>query len=118
MGHVIYGQLGRTRRADANIALHHYRAPLEGVFAVQVTGLDRSYAGVANIGVRPTIDGTEPLLEVHLFDFAGNIYGHVLSVAFKHKIRAERRFDSLDELKAQIARDIVEARAWVGAQRE
>jgi riboflavin kinase / FMN adenylyltransferase len=120
MGHVIYGrQLGRELGVPtANIALHHYRAPLEGVFAVQVTGLDRSYEGVANIGVRPTIDGTEPLLEVHLFDFAGNIYGHVLSVAFKHKIRAERRFDSLDELKAQIARDIVEARAWFGEQRE
>jgi riboflavin kinase/FMN adenylyltransferase len=120
MGHVIYGrQLGRQLGVPtANIALHHYRAPLDGVFAVRVTGLDGTYEGVANIGVRPTVDGTQPLLEVHLFDFAGNIYGHVLTVTFKHKLRAERRFDTLDDLKAQIGRDVTEARAWFETHHE
>jgi riboflavin kinase/FMN adenylyltransferase len=120
MGHVIYGrQLGRQLGVPtANIALHHYRAPLEGVFAVRVTGLDGTYEGVANIGIRPTVDGTQPLLEVHLFDFTGNIYGHVLTVTFKHKLRAERRFDTLDDLKAQIGRDIEDARAWFETHHE
>ena len=77
MGHVIYGrQLGRQLGVPtANIPLNRYRAPLEGVFAVTVTGLDRAYEGIANVGIRPTIGGKEPLLEVHLFDFAGDVYG-------------------------------------------
>lgn len=119
MGRVIYGrQLGRQLGTPtANIALHHYRAPLEGVYAVQVTGLDRSYDAVANIGVRPTVDGKEPLLEVHLFDFDGDLYGRLLTVTFKHKIRAEQRFDSLADLRAQIVRDVEQARAWLSSHR-
>ena len=119
MGHVMYGRrLGRQLGTPtANIALHRYRAPVEGVFAVRVGGLERPHQGVANIGVRPTVDGREPMLEVHLFDFSGDLYGRLLTVTFCHKIRAERRFDSLDELKTQIGRDIDAARAWFGAQR-
>ena len=114
MGHVIYGrQLGRQLGVPtANIPLHRYRAPLDGVFAVTVTGLDRPYEGIANVGVRPTIGGKEPLLETHLFDFNGDIYGALLTVTFRHKLREERQFAGLDALKAQIARDIEEARAW------
>ena len=114
MGHVIYGrQLGRQLGVPtANIPLHRYRAPLDGVFAVTVTGLDRPYEGIANVGVRPTIGGKEPLLETHLFDFSGDLYSELLTVTFRHKLREERQFAGLDALKAQIARDIEEARAW------
>jgi riboflavin kinase / FMN adenylyltransferase len=114
MGRVVYGrQLGRQLGVPtANIPLHRYRAPLDGVFAVTVTGLDRPYDGIANVGVRPTIGGKEPLLEAHLFDFSGDIYGELLTVTFRHKLRDERQFAGLDALKAQIARDIDEARMW------
>lgn len=114
MGRVVYGrQLGRQLGVPtANIRLQRYRTPLEGVFAVTVTGLERQYQGVANVGVRPTVDGREPLLEVHLFDFAGDIYGRLLTVEFRRRIRDERTFDGLDALKAQINRDIEETREY------
>jgi riboflavin kinase/FMN adenylyltransferase len=114
MGRVVYGrQLGRQLGIPtANIRLQRYRAPLEGVFAVTVSGLDHPYEGVANVGVRPTVDGKEPLLEVHIFDFAADIYGTLLTVEFRHKIRDERTFDGLEALKAQIGRDIVHTREW------
>jgi len=101
MGRVIYGrQLGRQLGVPtANIPLHRYRAALEGVYAVTISGLDRLYHGVANIGIRPTVDGKEPLLEVHIFDFEGDIYGELLTVEFKRKIRDERTFDGLEALK-------------------
>jgi riboflavin kinase/FMN adenylyltransferase len=118
MGHVMYGrQLGRELGTPtANIALHRYPAPLEGVFAVRVSGLTREYQGVANIGVRPTVDGKQPMLEVHLFDYSGDLYGRLLTVTFCHKIRPEQRFDSLDDLQAQIGRDVESARAWFAAR--
>jgi riboflavin kinase / FMN adenylyltransferase len=114
MGRVVYGRrLGRQLGVPtANIRLQRYRTPLQGVFAVSVSGLDRIYEGVANVGVRPTVDGKEPLLEVHLFDFSDDIYGRLLTVEFKHKIRDEQTFDGLDSLKAQIERDIVTTREW------
>jgi riboflavin kinase/FMN adenylyltransferase len=87
------------------------------VVAVTGTGLDRPYDGIANVGVRPTIGGKEPLLEVHLFDFSGDIYGRLLTVTFRQQLREERKFESLDALKAQIARDIAEARTWIEAHR-
>jgi riboflavin kinase / FMN adenylyltransferase len=114
MGRVVYGrQLGRSWGVPtANIPLRRYRAALEGVFAVEVTGLERRYQGVANIGIRPTLDGKEPLLEVHLFDCDQNLYGRLLTVTFRRKLRAERRFPSLDELRRQIHCDIDAARDW------
>ena len=115
MGRVVYGrQLGRQLGTPtANIRLQRYRAALEGVFAVTVdAGLGRPRAGIANIGIRPTVDGKEPLLEVHVFDFDENIYGRLLTVTFRHKIRDERTFESLDALKAQIGYDLQAARAW------
>lgn len=114
MGRVVYGrQLGRQLGVPtANIRLQRYRTPLEGVFAVTVHGLGRTWEGVANVGVRPTVDGREPLLEVHLFDFDEDIYGALLTVEFRHKIRDERTFDGLDTLKAQIDRDIAHTREW------
>ena len=119
MGRVVYGrQLGRTLGTPtANIKLQRYRAALDGVYAVEVTGLDRTYEGIANIGVRPTVDGKEPLLEVHLYDFDDDIYGSLLTVTFLKRIREERAFDGLDALKAQIDRDITLSRAWFDERR-
>ncbi len=114
MGRVVYGrQLGRQLGVPtANIRLQRYKAALEGVYAVRVQGLDRAYTGIANIGVRPTVEGKEPLLEVHIFDFSGDIYGKLLTVTFAHKLRDEQKFDGLDALKAQIHSDMQQARRW------
>ena len=116
MGHVVYGrQIGRTIGVPtANIRLQRYRSALTGVFCVSVHGLDRRYTGVANIGVRPTVDGREPLLEVHIFDFDEDIYGRLLTVTVHHRLRDERRFPSLEALKAQIEIDIGETKEWFG----
>lgn len=114
MGRVVYGrQLGRQLGSPtANIRLQRYRAALNGVYSVSVDGLDRTYNGIANIGIRPTVDGSEPLLEVHIFDFDENIYGKLLTVRFHHKIREEQMFASIEALKTQIHVDIGIAREW------
>lgn len=112
-GRVVYGrQLGRELGVPtANVRLQRYQAALAGVYAVTVGGLEQAYKGVANIGVRPTVDGVEPLLEVHLFDFEGDLYGRFIEVTFRHKIRDEQTFDGLESLKAQIDADRVTAKA-------
>jgi riboflavin kinase/FMN adenylyltransferase len=88
-------------------------APINGVFAVTLTGIDGlEYEGIANVGTRPTVDGgSKVILEAHLFDFDKEIYGCYVEVHFKQKIRDELRFKSLDALKAQIVLDVVEAKA-------
>ena len=115
-GKVLKGkQLGRTIGSPtANIALKRVKSPLHGVYAVRVSGGGlSSAAGVANVGVRPTVnDGTLANLEVHLFDFDGDLYGERLSVEFMTKLRDEKKFESLDALKAAIAADQQAARAW------
>lgn len=119
-GRVAHGdKRGRTIGVPtANIHLHRRVVPLKGVYAVTASGVgDSPIAGVANIGTRPTVDGTRALLEVHLFDFDREIYGAHLDIDFLHKLRDERRFDSFEELKQQIARDINEAREWSRGQR-
>ena len=115
MGKVIYGrQLGRQLDAPtANIQLHRYRAPLEGVYAIEMTGLDKTYRGVANVGVRPTVDhNAEPILEVHLFDFDDDIYGRNVRVIFRRKIRDEKKFENLEQLKLAIHSDFAEGRRY------
>jgi riboflavin kinase/FMN adenylyltransferase len=67
---------------------------------------------VANLGRRPTFDGRSLLLEVHLLEGGGDLYGQRLRVAFKHRLRGEQKFAGIDELKAQIARDCDQARAF------
>ena len=113
-GRVIAGaRLGRTLGfATANMRLHRPRLPLAGIFAVQVRGVDgREYAdGVASLGTRPTVDGVEPLLEAHVFDFAGDLYGRRLTVEFIEKLRDEERFASLEALTKQMHRDAARAR--------
>lgn len=115
-GKVLKGkQLGRTIGSPtANIALKRVKSPLHGVYAVRVSGGGLSSApGVANVGVRPTVnDGTLANLEVHLFDFGGDLYGERLSVEFMTKLRDEKKFESLDALKAAIAADQQAARSW------
>lgn len=95
-----------------NLPLHRKAVSLRGVFAVRVTGLAvEPLPAVANLGVRPTVNGTYPLLEVHVLDFAGQVYGRQVQVEFVRQLRDERRFDSLDALRAQIDLDVRAARA-------
>ncbi len=115
-GKVVYGrQVGREMGSPtANIQLHRYVAPIAGVYAVEmlIDGVFRE--GVANVGVRPTFDEDmpRPILEVHVFDFDEDIYGHNVKVIFRHKIRDEKKFDGIDALKAAIQQDIKEARLY------
>ena len=112
-GRVAHGdQLGRTiNYPTANIRLLRDKAPVSGVFAVRLHGLDTpALPGVANIGKRPTVNGVDSRLEVHLFDFETDIYGRQVAVELVQKIRDEQKFASLDALKAQIRHDAEQAR--------
>ena len=114
-GKVVHGEkIGRQLGfATANLRIRHNPLPMSGVFAVEVSGLgERPLPGVANLGIRPTVGGVRPLLEVHLFDFDRDIYGAHISVRFVHKLRNEQRFPNFDALKAQIAADAAAARAY------
>jgi riboflavin kinase/FMN adenylyltransferase len=82
------------------------------VYAVRVRRPDGTeHKGVANIGQRPTVGGTQSRLEAHIFDFAGDLYGQELAVCLHAFIREERRFESFEALKAQIGQDAAAARA-------
>lgn len=97
--------------ATANIELNRITTPFLGVYAVRVHGLDgKIYQGVANIGTRPVFDGKQLLLEVHMLDFSGDIYGRYISVEFVRRLRGEEKFSSVEELLSQIKNDIAEAR--------
>jgi riboflavin kinase/FMN adenylyltransferase len=118
-GKVEYGhQLGRTLGyPTANIHLRERTSPVHGIFAVRV-GLGESecsWPGVASLGVRPTINEVaEPLLEVHLFDFDGDLYGQRMAVEFVAKLRDELKFDQLEALTAQMTHDARQARELLG----
>lgn len=114
-GRVAHGdKLGsRLGFPTANIHLHRKMAPLQGVFVVEMFGLSREpVSGAANVGTRPTLNGTRCLLEVHLLDFNEDIYGRYVQVEFLHKMRDEVRYDSLDELKDAIAKDCEQTREF------
>lgn len=117
-GRVVIGQqLGRTLGVPtANIQLRRISSALNGVYSVIVKGAgEKEYYGVANIGTRPTLDdSTEAVLEVNIHDFNDDIYGKKLEVVFCEKIREEKKFSSLDELKENIYRDIDVSRAFFG----
>ncbi len=107
-GVVSHGQkLGRTIGfPTANIVLPNIKMPISGVYAVHaIHRVHGDLEGVANIGFRPTVQGTENRLEVHLLNFGHDIYGDELSVSFVAKIRDEAKFDSFDDLKRQIQQD-------------
>lgn len=122
-----YGMCGRVAHGDkrgrtigfptANIYLHRKSSPLYGVYSVQLHSKHpqiggRVVNGIANVGQRPTVGGTRTLLEVHLFDFEADIYGAYVDVTFLQKIRDEHRFESFEALKAQIVRDVEQAKAF------
>lgn len=114
-GRVAHGdKLGRTLGfPTANIHLHRKVAPIHGIFAVEVFGLEKEpLAGAANIGTRPTVGGTRTLLEIHLLDFSEDIYGACVHVNFLKKFRDEKRFESLDELRHWIKQDVADVRAF------
>jgi len=121
-GRVSHGdKRGRTiGYPTANIQMFRKNTPVSGVFAVTMTGIDgHEFEGIANVGTRPTVDGgSKVILEVHLFDFEKEIYGRYVEVHFKQKIRDEMRFQSLDELKAQIVKDVAEAKAALCSRRD
>ena len=98
----------------ANLAVHPLKVLPPGVFAVEAEGAFGRYKGVANVGTRPTLGGEERRLEVHLLGFAGELYGEEVRVRFLKRLREERRFPSLEALRAQIAEDVAEARAYFG----
>ena len=89
----------------ANIRLKQQIAPPNGVYAVKILGLDKEYDGVANIGQRPTVDGSKYLLEVHIFDFDQDIYRKKLKFHLIEFIRPEQKFESLEALTTQIHKD-------------
>ena len=111
-GKVVHGQhLGRTIDVPtANIWLPNQRLPIRGVYAVECKLNNIKLNGIANMGVRPTVGGDKPVLEVHLFEFNKNIYSQRLRVKFVKKIRDEKKFDNLDMLKSQIQEDISTAK--------
>lgn len=120
-GRVAFGrQLGRQLDTPtANVMVNRRQLPLTGVFAVQVTEEEsgRRFSGVANCGIKPTIAGVpEPSLEVHLFDFSGNLYHRHLTVEFVHKLREEQKFAGLAELQQAIAADKQAARQYFAAR--
>jgi riboflavin kinase / FMN adenylyltransferase len=115
-GRVIFGrQLGQViGTRTANLQLRRLRAPLSGVYTVEVSGggLERAH-GVANVGVRPTVDDSiKANLEVHLLDREIDLYGRHIEVTFRHKLREEMKFGSVAELQKNIAMDIEQTRAW------
>lgn len=113
-GRVVHGlKLGRTLGyPTANIPLGGRHPPVQGIYAVRVSGAGLSnWPSVASLGTRPTIAGRELLLEAHLFDFNGDLYGKRLDVAFIQKLRNEVHFDNLDALVVQMNIDAEQARA-------
>lgn len=119
-GRVIVGnQLGRQLKVPtANMQLRRIRSALSGVYAVEIEGAGKTPAfGVANVGTRPTVgDLIEAILEVHIFDFDSDIYGQKIKVTFRKKIRDEKKFSSMDELKENIFGDINYGRKYFGLQ--
>jgi len=113
-GRVVQGEkLGRKIGfPTANIQMLRKNTAIEGVFAVIMTGIgEQAIKGVANVGTRPTVNGgARVLLETHLFDFDQDIYGKYVEVHFKHKLRSEMCFQSLDDLKQQIQLDTAQAK--------
>ena len=118
-----YSMIGRVIHGDkrgrhlgfptANIAIKRSKPPMLGVYAVQVEGLHEVvYNGVANIGTRPVFQGKQVLLEVHMLDFDGEIYGKHLQVNFLKRLRSEQKFDSIELLTDQIGEDVRDARSF------
>ena len=113
-GKVAHGdKLGRTIGfPTANISIHRKLSPILGVYSVLVKLKSQTYNGVCNVGKRPTLGGKKTLLEVFIFDFNEEIYGEYATVIFKQKCREEKKFESFDELKKQIKKDVEKSRLF------
>ncbi len=112
-GRVVHGrELGRTLGfPTANLRLMRRKSPVWGILAVWIRGIgSQPLPGVASLGTRPTVNGIEPLLEVHVFDFTGDLYGRAIDVQFVAKLRDEVKFDSLDAMTMQMKIDGAQAR--------
>jgi riboflavin kinase/FMN adenylyltransferase len=112
-GTVVAGQkLGRQLGyPTANVDLRRRQSPVMGIFAARVRGIDAAARNaVVSVGARPTFSGSKPLLEVHLFDFTGDIYGRYIHVDFIGRIRDQLKFDTVDELVQQMHDDSARAR--------
>ncbi|MDR6224220.1 bifunctional riboflavin kinase/FAD synthetase [Desmospora profundinema] len=121
-GRVVEGdRIGRTiGYPTANLSLEEpYRIPATGVYVVEVLRGEATLAGMMNVGYRPTFTDSDPSLrlEVHLFDFSGDLYGEELKVAFLHRLRGEERFGSVEGLMDQLRTDEKNARVWLSRQR-
>lgn len=123
-----YSMQGRVMRGErlgqklgyptANLRLHRRVTPLRGIFAVRVHGVgERPLPGVASLGTRPTVNGTEPLLEAHIFDFGADLYRRHLEVEFVEKLREERKFASLEAMVRQMNVDARQAREVLNRSR-
>lgn len=114
MGRVRHGEkVGRKLGfPTANVWLYRKNLPVRGVYAIEAVTAFGRYTGVANIGVRPTLHGRKEQLEAHFFDFSGDLYGQQIEVILKHKLRSERKFESLEALQQQIHLDAEQARAY------
>ena len=96
-----------------NVGVSPDRAlPPNGVYVTRALVDDRTYGAVTNVGTRPTFDGRTTTVETHLLDFGGDLYGHVVTVELVHRLRGEQKFDGVEALTAQIARDVQETREW------
>jgi len=114
MGRVRHGEkVGRQLGfPTANVWLYRNKLPVRGVYAIEALTEHGHFHGVANIGARPTLQGKQEQLEAHFFDFQGDLYGQQIEVLLRHKIRAERKFASLAELRQQIQLDAAAARQF------
>ncbi len=118
-GRVVRGkQLGRTLGyPTANIRFQGKKPALMGIYATWVHGVtNKPIASVSSVGTRPTVNGREPLLEAHLFDFDGDLYGKTIRVEFIQKLRDEQKYDDLDSMVMQIHQDAKQARAVLAGQ--
>ncbi len=97
----------------ANIFPAYQNVPLSGVFVVEVDGItENPVPGAANLGIRPTVGGKRVVLETHLLDYEGDLYGRMIRVRFIKKLREEQKFQSVEEMLGQIRKDIEESRKY------
>lgn len=113
-GSVVEGERlgGKLGIPTANLQYENELVPARGVYVCRATIPEGSYIAATNVGIRPTFQGQNLTVEAHLLDFSGNLYGSRMDLQFMHRLREERRFSGIDELKSQILADIEQARSY------
>jgi riboflavin kinase/FMN adenylyltransferase len=104
----------------ANLVIDNYLRPKYGIYAVtgRILSTGEMLEGAASVGIRPQFEPPKELLEPYFFDFSGDLYGQKIEVAFHHFLRGEAKFDSLDELTAQMEKDCAEAKRLLSARND